>query len=310
MQELQYRRKDTPIHRLNPLVKLAWGLAIVVLSLLLSHPFYILAIFLCIALVMGSARVFKEWSTLLKFGVWLGVAIIIINAVVSYQGEHVLLSAPFTIPVIGKPAITLEAIAFGAMMALKIIVIISAFAFINLTVHPDDVMSVLIKAKIPYRSVLVVSLATRFIPCLIEDVGRISDAYRTRGVQLDAGNRFRRIRNRATILIPLLTNSLDRAVQVAEAMEARAFGALQKRVFYKPITISPLDFACLIAAILPLVLGIVICAMGSGSYEFYPTLSTPWLSSQRYALLVMMSICLVAILPLAILKKRVELDQI
>ena len=109
-----------------------------------------------------------------------------------------------------------------------------------------DLESVLLKMKLPYKSVLVTSLSTRFIPCLIEDAERIRDAYRTRGIQLDTGNWFRKLRRRADIAIPLLSNSLDRAVQVAEAMEARAFGAGQGRTFYKDIKLAPMDVVTLV----------------------------------------------------------------
>jgi energy-coupling factor transport system permease protein len=227
---------------------------------------------------------------------------------VSYHGAHILVTAPFQLPVLGIPVITLEAIAFGAVMALKLLVIISAFAFINLTLHPDDIMTVMLKMKLPYKSVLVTSLSARFIPCLIEDAERISDSYMTRGVPFDTGNWFGKLRSRAGIIIPLLANSLDRAVQVAEAMEARAFGSGQKRVFYKNIRMSRMDWVTLVFGILPLASGITLRALGYGSYEYYPNLQSIVLNPIESILLCILIVVLLAILPLAFLKRRVELD--
>lgn len=308
MRELRYHDKNTAIHRLNPVVKLAWGATIIVLSLIFDHPLYILVLLTAVVILLKSADVWREWTSVLKLSLWLGASIIVINALVSHHGNHVLVVAPFTLPVLGRLVITLEAIAFGAVMAVKLMVIISAFAFINLTVHPDDIMLVLLKMKLPYKSVLVTSLSTRFIPCLIEDVQRINDAYRTRGVLLDTGSWFRRLKNRAGIIIPLLSNSLDRAVQVAEAMEARAFGTGQKRTFYRAIKLSRMDWVILIFGLLPLGAGIMIRVFGYGDYEYYPSLPVINLGGFILLLLGILTFLLLAILPLAVLQRRVELD--
>ena len=308
MRALSYRDKDTVIHRLSPLAKLAWGGGLVVLSLIFNHPVYILILFLSIIPMVKLAGVGREWASTLKFTLWLGLSIIVINALFSYHGDHVLLTAPFRLPVIGHPVITLEAIAFGAVMALKLAVIISVFTLINLIVHPDDIMAVLLKMRLPYKSVLVTSLSTRFVPCLVEDMGRIGDGYRTRGVQLDAGSWLKKLRNRAKITIALLSNSLDRAVQVAEAMEARAFGSGKKRVFYKDINISKMDAVTLGVGLLPLAAGITVRVLGYGDYRYYPNLMSIGFGGWEWVMPAMMLLLLAAIVPFAFLKRRVEFD--
>jgi len=308
MRALSYRDKDTVIHALSPLAKLAWGGGLVVLSLIFNHPVYILILFLSIIPMVKLAGVGREWASTLKFTLWLGLSIIVINALFSYHGDHVLLTAPFRLPVIGHPVITLEAIAFGAVMALKLAVIISVFTLINLIVHPDDIMAVLLKMRLPYKSVLVTSLSTRFVPCLVEDMGRIGDGYRTRGVQLDAGSWLKKLRNRAKITIALLSNSLDRAVQVAEAMEARAFGSGKKRVFYKDINISKMDAVTLGVGLLPLAAGITVRVLGYGDYRYYPNLMSIGFGGWEWVMPAMMLLLLAAIVPFAFLKRRVEFD--
>jgi energy-coupling factor transport system permease protein len=308
MRALTYQVKHTAVHRLNPVVKLVWAGGLVVLSLLFAHPFYVMVLLLAIMVTVGLAGVWREWSSVLKLCLWLGAGIIAINALVSYQGAHVLAAAPFEVPVLGRPVITMEAIAFGAVMALKLLVIVSAFAFVNTTVHPDDIMLVQLKLKLPYKSVLVASLSTRFIPCLVEDVQRISDAYRTRGVSLDTGSWITRVKKRAGIIIPLLSNSLDRAVQVAEAMEARAFGAGRKRSFHKDIKLTRLDAVATIAALVPLIAGIILRVTQHGGYSFYPTLERIETGFTEWAMPAMLLILLLAVLPLAFLKRSVELD--
>jgi len=304
----KYQDKGTVVHRLNPLAKLAWVGGILILSLIFNNPLYILFLFIVVLSLVLVARIWREWASVMRLGLWLCISIIVINVLVSYHGSHVLIEAPFKLPVLGTPVITVEAIVFGAVMALRLLVIISAFTLLNITIHPDDIMSALLKMKLPYKSVLVTSLSTRFIPCLVEDIERISGVHRARGLELDRGNWLERLKNRAVITIPLLANSLDRAVQVAEAMESRAFGTGQKRTFYKEIKMTRMDAVTLAFCVLPFAFGILLRLTGYGDYQYYPTLETINIVSSEWLMLFIMVFLLMAILPLALAKRRFDLD--
>jgi len=304
----RYKDKGTAIHKLNPFCKLGWVTSVFVLALILNSPIYLLLLFLATLPLVIAAKVWKEWASLMKFAFYLCLAIIIINALVSSHGSHLLWQAPFRIPIIGPPTLTLEAILFGLGMSLRLLAIISAFAILTFTIHPDDLMLSMIKMKLPYKSVLVTSLTTRFIPTLIDDVERISDVQRSRGLELDRGNLSQRIRNRMAILIPLLSNSLDRTVQVAEAMESRAFGHGEKRTFYNQIKLSKVDVQILIVSFLPLAIGIFMLWLGQGNYQYYPTLEQISLGGFAYFMLALLVFSLSMMAPLAYIKKRLELD--
>ena len=308
MISFRYRDKGTAIHRLNPFVKLVWVAAIFVLSLIFNNPIYLRLLFLSTLPIIIAARVWREWASIMKFAFYLCLAIIIINAIVSYHGSHVLWQAPFRIPPLGAPIITLEAVFFGVGMSLRLLTIISAFTILTSAVHPDDIMLAMIKLKLPYKSVLVTSLSTRFIPTLIDDVERISDVQRSRGLELDRGNLVQKIRSRMAIIIPLLSNSLDRTVQVAEAMESRAFGSGDKRSFYKEIKLGRLDVPVLILVFLILTQGILMWWWGHGDYQYYPTLEKMSLSGFESFVLAVLVFLLCMIVPLALLKKRIGLD--
>jgi energy-coupling factor transport system permease protein len=305
---LSYRSGKGSLYRLNAYARLLWPLGIIVLCLIFNSPVYILILLLSEVIIISSAGLLKEWATVLKLGIWMGISIVIINMLVSYHGTHVIFTAPFQLPVLGTPVITLEAMAYGAVMAVKLLIIISAMAFINYTVHPDDIMAVMLKIRLPYKSVLVTTLSTRYIPCLVEDVSRIRDAYRTRGVSLDSGSWLTRLKNNSGIIMPLLYNSLERAVQVAEAMEARAFGNGQKRVFYHGIKSSAIDWIILVCAGLPLILGIAIRICGYGDYQYYPALPEISFLPADLLWLFILLISLLLLIPAAAVKRRVELD--
>lgn len=308
MRSFRYRNKGTPIHRLNPFCKLAWVGSILVLALVLNNPLFLLLLFLATLPVVRVAGVWREWLASMKFTVYLCAAIILINALVSSHGTTVLFSFPFRLPVVGTPVITLEALFFGGAMCLRLLAIISAFAILTFTVHPDDMMLAMIKIRLPYKSVLLTSLSTRFIPTLIDDAQRITDVQRSRGLELDKGRLTRRIRGRASIVTALLSNSLDRAVQVAEAMESRAFGTGRGRTFYKDIRLTLTDTVTLVFAFLPAALGIFMSVSGYGQYQYYPTVQRVSLSGPEWSLLGLMAALLLSILPLAYIKRRVDLD--
>ena len=308
MRSFRYQDKGTPIHRLNPFSKLGWITSILVLSLMLDSPLFLLAVFLSTLPLVRAARVASEWLSAMRLALYLSAAIILINALVSSHGSHVLFEAPFQLPLVGAPVITLEAIIYGAVMSLRLVAIISAFAILTFTVNPDDMMLAMIKMKLPYKSVLVATLSARFIPTLLDDVARITDVQRSRGLELDKGRLSRRIKSRTSIVTALLSNSLDRAVQVAEAMESRAFGTGLKRTFYHDLGFSLTDVATLVVCLFPAALGIFMGLNGYGQYHYYPTVSWLNLTGSEVWLLGLITLLLVALLPLAYLKRRLDLD--
>ena len=308
MTYFRYSDRGTPIHRLGPYCKLAWGLGVLVLALIMDHPLFLLLLFASTLPMVIAAGVGKQWLSSMKLVLYISLAIIVINVLLNYNGDTVLWQAPFRIPQMGQPAVTLEAIIFGAVMSLRLASIVSATAIVTLTVHPDDLMQAMIKMRLPYKSVLVTSLSTRFMPTLIDDARRITDAQRSRGLEMDRGGLYRRMRGRMSIIIPLLSNSLDRTVQVAEAMDSRAYGNGSGRTYYRELGMGAFAVAGLIAALLPLAFGIYVRIGGYASYQYYPTLDTINLSAGGWASLAVLAVLLCAIVPLAFLQRRSELD--
>lgn len=306
-----YKNKDTVIHRLNPFCKLAWIASIFILALLFNHPIYLLLLFLSTLPLVIAAKIWKEWVSFMKFAIFICILVVLMNTLmntlVSQHGSHVLLEIPFTLPVLGTPQITLESILYGVGMSLRLLAIISAFTILTFAIHPDDLMLAMIKLKLPYKSVLLTSLSTKFVPALFEDVTRISDGQRSRGLELDKGNFIQRIKARSSVIIPLLSNSLDRSIQIAEAMESRAFGSGSKRTFYKGIKMSRFDVLLLLAAVSPCAFGIYLRITGEGEYDYYPTIQGVNLSMSEYSMLLLFVFLLLLMLLFTFLR-RVELD--
>jgi hypothetical protein len=106
----------------------------------------------------------------------------------------------------------------------------------------------------------------------------------------------------------MLSNSLDRACQVSESMEARGFGSGNKRTFYRDISVTPFDFATIILGLSPLILAICLVVPGYADYGYYPTLSKMALSSCEWAMLLTIMVFTCAPALVSPLKRRFDLD--
>jgi energy-coupling factor transport system permease protein len=304
----RYTEQESLIHQINPLVKLVWAVSLTVVAVILDHPLFLLALLLSTLPVVAAGRVWRKWAALMQLTLYLCLAITLINVLVSYHGSHVLWQTDVKIPVLGYPAITLEALLFGVGMSLRLLTVISVFAIVTLTVHPDDILQALYKIKIPHKSVLVMSLAARFLPVLAADAERISAVQQSRGLRLEHGNLVQRIKNRSAVLIPLMSNSLDRTVQLAEAMESRAFGSGKTRVFYKLMRIKGLEWLALSLSLLAVGLAVLIAWNGWAAYQYFPTADRFALTGNGWRLLIVLWILAVSIVPLAWIAGRQPVD--
>jgi energy-coupling factor transport system permease protein len=308
MTVFRFQDNHSPVHRLSPFCLLAWVLSLMVASLLFASPVYLAAIFIATLPMVIISGIWRQWLSLVFFAILIGFGIMVINALVINQGSTVLLESTFSIPTLGVLRVTMEAIFFALSMALRILVIVSAFAVFNFTVHPDDQILAMIQLKIPYKSVLVVSLATRFVPALFEDMDRLTMVQQARGLEIQQGPLWRKIKNRAVILVPLLANSLDRCIQIAEAMEARAFGQGKDRTYFKHLIITFFDIFTIGLGFLPLIWGIIMLVNHFGAYNAYAnwriTAPSPVESTGLAVLLagaVLLSLS-------GFLKRRIDLD--
>lgn len=129
-------------------------------------------------------------------------------------GSHPLWAGP-SVPVLGPLDVTREELAGAGVQALRLAAVGLAFAVYALLLDHDRLLEA---AGFARRSVLAVALATRLLPTLERDASGLAEALRGRGIEPKG------VRGRATLLSPLLAGSLERGLNLAEAMEARGYG--------------------------------------------------------------------------------------
>ncbi|MGI0079754.1 MAG: energy-coupling factor transporter transmembrane component T family protein [Nitrososphaerales archaeon] len=111
---------------------------------------------------------------------------------------------------------------------LRLFAVIEATSIFFLTTTPDELEQVMRWFHLPMDFVMVFVIAVRFVPVLLLDALQIMDAQRSRGLEFEKGNLIRRLKNTIPLLVPLIAVAVTRSLDLAEAMDARAYGALKK----------------------------------------------------------------------------------
>ncbi len=294
---LLYRPLASPLHATRAGVTALWALALTAAALLLYHPLALAALTLAVLGAGWGAGVGRELTRALRTALIVGVPIVAINVLVSREGLTVFARlgdlGPF-----GQGDLTVEALVFGAVVALKVTVLILVSALASLAVDPDALLRAF--RRLSFRSALTASLAVRMIPLLAADAHRLAEAQRTRpgggtagrsaggggtrgaagraaGGSLGSGAAGRAAsgaRGRVALLSAVLAGSLDRAMDVAATLELRGFAAAPRapRV-RRPWSRHDLAFAASGAAVLALAL--LARLGGSASFTAYPLVHAP-----------------------------------
>lgn len=232
----QYYPAKSPIHKLDPRVKL-FGTLIYIISLFMFKGlpgFALIAAFLFV--MIGISRV--PISYILK-GLKAIVVIVIITCifnVVFTPGDITLVKwGPFTISDIG--------IKNGVMMVFRLIFLIMGTSLMTLTTTPNELtdglersMRHLAKIKFPVHAIaMMMSIALRFIPILIDETDKIMKAQMARGADFESGGLIKRAKAMVPLLVPLFVSAFRRADELAMAMEARCYNGGEGRTKMNPL---------------------------------------------------------------------------
>ncbi|MCX6651940.1 MAG: energy-coupling factor transporter transmembrane component T [Methanomassiliicoccales archaeon] len=252
-----YQDKDSRIHRLDARPKMVFVLALFLLSILISSIFYLAVLFAFVMCVVVAGKVLKATLSILRYTIFVAIFLFPFSILFG-SGSHVLFS-------IGPVQVKEEAILFAVSMTFRLFLAVSAFAILTFTVHPDQ--SLRIMSKFGFKSMTGLSIATRMYPTIAADSGNIEDAMKARGVEFDQGNIIQKAKVRAPVMMPLLLNSMDRSMEIAEAMEARGFGAgVRTHYFDTPLSTRDKAMIALFLAAIPFGVAMFILGYGSADY--------------------------------------------
>jgi len=216
-----YRDTGSPLHATRAGVAAAFALAPCVAALVSGHPLMLAAALSCVVVSGVAAGVGPELRSAARLAIPLALVVAAINPLVSREGLTLIAQGP-AVPLYGTLDVTLEAVAFGALAGLRVIVVILAFALYSAVVDPDRVLRAL--RRIAPRSALTASLATRMVPLLARDAARMREAYGLRADVPAGGGRAAALRRAGVMTRALAAGALERAMDAAASLEVRGYG--------------------------------------------------------------------------------------
>ena len=195
---------------------LSWLIAGLIIVSTTRNPLYLLLLILVLFIIQSILA--KKESHLpistIKFSISVLFLSSVLNAFISRFGETILFKIPGHIPLISG-SVTLEAILFGAINGLVLIAMFTLFTIINAVIPVQDMVRLIPHALHPIA--VVTTIALTFIPAMQQQFRTIQDAQAMRG------QRLHKLSDWLPLFIPLLIGSLERAMQIAEAMTARGY---------------------------------------------------------------------------------------
>jgi energy-coupling factor transport system permease protein len=251
---LKFRKVYSPIHNLDPRMKFIFVCAVFVAAILFSKLIPLLALFLLPIPFVLLAGVQKQWLRSLRGAAFLATFIFLINIATTFFTSGYVITAA-----------TLEN---AAAMTLRFVVLVESFSVFFLTTSPDHLGLALEQTHVPYEFAFAFTTAVRFVPVLAEEAQTIMDAQKARGLELEKGGFLKRIRNYVPVLIPLIVSAIRRSLELAEAMESRAWGATKKRTNLYALKLHRGDFA-----LLGITIGVLIVSLYVWIFVPLPTIS-------------------------------------
>ena len=239
----QYYPAKSLLHRLDPRVKLVSTLLYLIsLFLFKSISGYLIATIFLVSIIRLSKVPLSYIVKGLKPIVMLLMITVLFNLLLTREGETLIQFWIFTV--------TEGGLRTAVFMAIRLIYLIIGSSLMTFTTTPneltdglEDLLKPLSKLRVPVHEVaMMMSIALRFIPILLEETDKIMKAQIARGADLESGNMIQRAKSMIPILVPLFVSAFRRANDLAMAMEARCYHGGEGRTKMKPLHYRSRDY--------------------------------------------------------------------
>lgn len=245
----RYIQLDSPMHRLDPRTKLLGSLFFIMMIFLADHwiAYAILAILVTMAVYLSRIDV-KFFIDGLKPMIGLILFTVIFQLFFTGGGDVFFKWGILQVTSLG--------IINSVFMFVRLVLIIMASTILTLTTAPleltdgiEHLLRPLAKFGFPSHEIaLMLSIALRYVPTLMDEAEKIMNAQRARGVEFDQGSFLDRVKAMVPILVPLFVSAFNRAEEMAIAMEARGYQGGEGRTKYRQLSYSKEDviFVCVL----------------------------------------------------------------
>lgn len=255
----QYYPANSKLHRLDPRVKIMCTLFYLISLFLFKNVWGYAAATLFLIVVIKISKVpFKHIVKGLKPVIMLLMITVIFNLFLTGEGEVLVKFWIFKI--------TDQGLKTAIFMAVRLIYLIIGSSLMTFTTTPNaltDGIERLLwpfnKIKVPVHEIaMMMSIALRFIPILLEETDKIMKAQIARGADLESGNIIQKAKSMIPILVPLFVSAFRRANDLAMAMEARCYRGGEGRTKMKPLVYKKADYAAYAVTLVYVIAAIVV----------------------------------------------------
>ena len=253
----QYFAGNSPLHRMDARMKLLLTLTFMVIIFVCKNFFSLglialASLTLCVLSGVPARMLLRSLRPI--------VVLVLFSSVLQLfyaagEDAHVLLTIPLWK---WHPAITREGLYTAIFTAVRIVCLIAVSSLLTYTTTPsmlttglERLLSPLNKLRVPVAVfAMMMTLALRFVPTLVEETDRIMNAQKSRGANLETGSLPQRVKAFVPVLVPLFVSAFRRAAELACAMESRCYTGDSKRTSLKQLKLRLRDFAAAGCAIL------------------------------------------------------------
>lgn len=237
----QYYPAESVIHRLDPRTKLVGTMVFIIALFLADNIWGYLLATVVLALVIGSSKV--PFRFIVR-----GLKAIVVLLLISVSFNLFLTDGEILVK-LGFLKVTKEGIRTAGFMAVRLIYLVIGSSLMTFTTTPNQLTDGLEKGlvflkpfHIPVHEVsMMMSIALRFIPILVEETDKIMKAQMARGADFESGNLIQKARAMVPLLVPLFISAFRRATDLAMAMEARCYRGGEGRTKMKPLKYARRD---------------------------------------------------------------------
>ena len=250
----EYVKKDTPLDRMSPLVKLllmSLALLLVIQCTKIEYMSILLIWILFGSLwwLVGKVEL-SSLGFILKLLSMLFVFLFLVQGLTYRFGDTTVILQLFDYPLLDNGhvmvnygEITVGGIMYGLLVALRVIAVVTVIPIFTMTSPMTKISGALAKIHVPQKVIFMFITAMRFVPLVQESMDAIIEAQKTRGFDIDAANMYQKFRRAyVPIITPLLLLMFRRAMDLEVAINARAFGAREDRTNIEDLSFKARDY--------------------------------------------------------------------
>lgn len=254
----QYYQADSVIHRLDPRVKLGTTILFIISLFVFDGVLGYVTAALFLALVIRLSSVpFRFMIKGMKSIVFLLSITVIFNLFLT-PGEPIIR--------LWKLTVTQEGVRLSVLLSIRLGFLIIGSSVMTLTTTPNQLtdglekmLKPLNKVKVPVHEIaMMMSIALRFIPILMEETDKIMKAQLARCADFESGNLIKKAKSLVPLLVPLFISAFRRANDLAMAMEARCYRGGEHRTKMKPLHYEKRDYIAYLVVLCYLAAGIIL----------------------------------------------------